>query len=354
MKKYIFVFLFCCFSISSVFAKTEEIKASGTGASEYSATINAIDNAIRQSSRVKMGQDQKLDLSETNLSFKDTRKIESETSGFLGKESYKSSGGEVELSVSEINREVGLQYKGSIEKYEVISSKKKGNTYTVKIKATVIVADEYKSPDLGQKAKYRVAILSSDTSKKWDCLGKSKNSNDIEKKIDDEMSRVIVSSKKMSVVDRKNIDKQLRELSLLDADIADPSNLNKLRKTALADYLLITQIDSFENSKTKKHIEMTGENVVSVSANLEVSYKLIETATMDIISSQSETRSFSVKNDASCQTVISSLTKNLGKSIANKMLVDLFPDYKTATETTTSNKAPVAKVSKPVMKMPWE
>jgi G3E family GTPase len=127
----------------------------------------------------------------------------------------------------------------------------------------------------------------------------------------------------MSVVDRENIDKQLKELSLLNKDLANPDNANKLKQIAIADYLLIVTVDSFNASTTTKTLELTGEKVTKGSANMEMSYKLIETATMDIVASGSDSTDMSLGAGAGCSSVVTSMTKKLSKSLSEDLLNQL-------------------------------
>ena len=119
---------------------------------------------------------------------------------------------------------------------------------------------------------------------------------------------------------RDNIDKQLKELSLLNKDLANPDNANKLKQIAIADYLLIITTDSFNASTTTKTLELTGEKITIGSANIELSYKLIETATMDIVASGSDSTDMSLGAGASCSSVVSSMTKKLSKSLSEDLL----------------------------------
>ena len=329
------------------FAKIIETTAIGRGSSEYIATMDAIDNAVRQTHKVDVKNDKGVDLSEKHIVVKDDTQIKIKSSaknktsfwsrvkGWFGgnsneSESYESAseasysyekkGGNQEFHDTSVSRQIEMKYKGAIDSYEVIESKESKGNWTVKIKAKVKQLDEYASPDLINKAKYRVAIVSSGNKTQWNCLGSKKSSKYIEDIAIKDMTDKIVSSKKMSVVDRDNIDKQLKELSLLNKDLANPDNANKLKQIAIADYLLIVTTDSFSASTTTKTIELTGEKVTKGSANIELSYKLIETATMDIVASGSDSTDMSLGAGANCSSIVSSMTKKLSKSLSEDLL----------------------------------
>lgn len=347
MKKYIVIGLTAIFITSPLYAKIIETTASGTGSSEYAATMAAIDNAVRQTHKVEVKNDKGVDLSETHVVVKDdtqikakassktktsvwskikgwfdgdSNEVESYDSASDASYSYEKKGGNQEFHDTSVSHEIGMKYKGAIESYEVIDSKESHGKWTIKIKAKVKQLGEYVSPDLIDKAKYRVAMVSSGNNTQWNCLGGKKSSKYIEDIAIKDMTDKIVKSKKMSVVDRDNIDKQLKELSLLNKDLANPDNANKLKQIAIADYLLIITTDSFNASTTTKTIELTGEKITKGSANIELSYKLIETATMDIVATGSDSTDIQLGAGANCSSVVSSMTKKLAKSLSEDLL----------------------------------
>lgn len=350
MKKRIIIGMMAVFMTLPLYARVIETTASGTGTSEYAATTDAIDNAVRQTHKVDVKSDKGVDLSETHVVVKDDTQIKAKASaktkisawskikGWFGSDSseaesydsasegaysYEKKGGTQEIHDTSVSREIEMKYKGAIESYEVLNSKESHGKWTVKIKAKVKQLDEYVSPDLIDKAKYRVAIVPSGNTTQWNCIGTKKSSKDIEDIAVKDITDKIVKSKKMSVVDRNNIDKQLKELSLLNKDLANPDNANKLKQIAVADYLLIVTTDSFNASTTTKTIELTGEKVTKGSASAELSYKLIETATMDIVASGSDSTDMSLGAGSSCSEVVSSMAKKLSKSLSEDLLNQL-------------------------------
>jgi len=347
MKKHFVIVMMATFIVLPSYAKVVETTASGTGVSEYAATMEAIDNAVRQTHKIDVKNDKVVDLSETHIVVKDDTQIKakaqaktkksawSKIKGWFGNDSseaessdsavdasysYEKKGGNQEFHDTSVSHEIEMKYKGAIESYEVLDSKEAKGKWTVKIKAKVKQLDEYVSPDLIDKAKYRVAIVPSGNTTQWPCLGSKKSSKYIEDIAIKDMTDKIVNSKKMSVVDRGNIDKQLKELSLLNKDLANPDNANKLKQIAVADYLLIITTDSFNASTTTKTLELTGEKVTKGSANIELSYKLIETATMDIVASGSDSTDMSLGAGTNCSSVVSSMTKKLSKSLSEDLL----------------------------------
>ncbi len=343
--------ILCCLLPLVANAKIETVNATGYGKNVYAATIDAIDNAVRQSNPVAVQHDKVTDLSVKRIVLKDERDIDAEYEAkqvfennvaeesngvFLSKlkfwskdnssekTRYRNKGGTVEFSDESIQREVQAQYQGVLYGYEIVKTEEqKDGTWKVSIAAKVKKVEEYKSPDLVAKAKYTVAIVPSDNGYSWKCISGNKKSKSIEEKIIDQISTPLVKSKKLTVVERDNINKQLKELSLLGKNLANENNLNKLKQIKIADYLLIVYVDGFNAAIQNKEIQLTGEKITTGSANLSVSYKLIETATMEIISMNDVSEDMSLGAGSSCDSTISQLAKRVGKELVDSLLTDL-------------------------------
>ena len=362
MKNIFSVFAISAILVTPALAKVEKVIAVGTGATEYEATVDAIDNAIRQNTDVTVNggsgkiinmkhdleDHRKADAShsvsvsgnsnyDSNASYEETansggkkhwwqfwRKRSSSThvssnSAYREQANAKSASdisSHEELSYTE--RDINMKYKGKIEGYKVLEMKQKGKKYTAKIEAKIFVVDDYVSPDMVKKSAYRVAITDFEGRRNWDCVG--------EKMIIKPLQKQLVKSKKITMVDRANFDKQMKELGLLNKDIANRENQSKLRQVAIADYILVGQIDSFNINRTEKDIELTGEHISKTDVSIAVSYKLIETATMDIVSSDSTTKSLHFDYRAGCADAANRLAEQAGKDLANKMLEDIFSE----------------------------
>ncbi|MBQ8294643.1 MAG: hypothetical protein IJX89_04640 [Alphaproteobacteria bacterium] len=336
MKKFFIVFLMFCGVINYANAKIQNVGATGYGKSEYEATIDAIDNAIRQTSVVSGGADSAKIVS-ADYHLEDTREIKAKvekkswfksiTDGWFDDDKQQVSadykedvfvdykGGKIDESLRIEERNINQKYQGKIEGYSVKSVSEKKGKYTVEIEAKVFVTDDYVSPDLVKKSKYSVVITGFEGKKKWDCLTDA----DLITAWEKDISR----SKKLTVVDRSNFDKQAKELGLLNDDIAKRENLNKLKQLEIADYLLVGRIERFNINRTDKTIQLTGEKVQKTDAKLTVSYKLIETATMEIVSTDSVSKSIHYESGASCNTVENALVKKVSDELMEILISDI-------------------------------
>lgn len=328
-----------------------DVRATGYGDSYYIATMDAIDNAIRQSNPVVMSSEQPIDLSEKKISVIDTRDInirssdetESQLSSeeiekpswfsrvkFWGKQKsesefyYRNKGGKFEVSDKSIARKIAARYEGQVESYEVVSAKHdKDGQHSVEINAKVKKLDKYESPYILQKAKYTVVMLTNGDNKTYSCMKQQKKTTNLENVIIDKMRDSLVASKKLSVVDRENFAKQLKELGLTEKDVANETDINKLKQVKVADYLLIIKVDNFNASTTTKTIQLTGEKQTEGKALLAASYKLIETATMEIVRSGSSDYSINLNSDTDCSNVTNRLVTHVGSELSKNLLDNL-------------------------------
>lgn len=204
----------------------------------------------------------------------------------------------------------------------------KEGTFYVKIKAIVKKADDYKSPDLIKKAKYSLSIVPFKATKEISCLGRKVSSKDFISKLSNTLSEQISKSKKFNLVDRDNLDAYADELALITNNTAHESNQSRLKNVSSADYILVGKIDSFVTTKTTQNVPMTGESYSNSRATSQVSYKLIETATMEVITSA--TVDERLKKDGSfnsCANLENEISKKIGLKISNEILTELFPGY---------------------------
>jgi len=323
MKKHIIAFIIFFAVTIPAQARIENIVATGYGASEYEATTDAIDNAIRQTSTVSGGGTKGRVIS-GEYKMEDTRKIKSKSKSWwkFWDDSYKEesefeySGGKINEKLHLEERDIEQKYSGQIEGYKVLSMSEKNNKFTARIEARVFIVDDYQSPDMVKKSKYRVAVAQFAGKRNWDCLNDTK--------LADKIERGISQSKKMTVVDRKNFDAYTKELGLINDDLASRENKSKLHQVAIADYILVGKIDNFSISRTSKEIQLTGEKINKTSATLELSYKLIETATMEIVSSDSVVKTVSYDHGASCGAIADTLGRRATDELVNAMIKDIF------------------------------
>lgn len=94
----------------------------------------------------------------------------------------------------------------------------------------------------------------------------------------------LAPSRKFNLVDRNNLDDYAAEMSIIEGDMTLPENKVKLKNLAAADYILVGTVDNFTASTSKNFVALTGETNYSSSSKLKISYRILEAATMEIVS----------------------------------------------------------------------
>lgn len=347
-----FLTLFLALFSVETYAKDVEVEAVGVGKDYDWAVMNALDNAVKQTNDVVINRTAPMSKMEVNTNEKLGVSIEEQAhynDGSLvgGDKSASYSGkGNVQYSAdaSVELKEINAKYEGKITSYNVISSEKKDDgLYYVKIKAIVKKTDDYESPDLIRKAKYTLSIVPFKADKQISCVGQKVSSAPLIEKISSVLSENLFKSKKFNIVDRDNLDAYADELSLV-ANGLTKEDKGRLKNIASADYILVGKIENFNTNKTTQNVPMTGESYSNSSASIQISYKLLETATMEVIFASSVDEGLKKGGSfSSCNNVEKELAKKAGNKIANDILRDLFPDYQPKIE------APKEKIVKKIV-----
>lgn len=334
--KNIFLVLFFALVTFTAQAKEIEVEAIGVGIDYDWALMNALDNAVKQTSEVTISRAspiQKMELNtKTNLGISATEHLDIDDGSLVkgkGEANYSgSNNAELTNEVRAELKEINAKYKGKINSYDVVNLEQKDGKYYVKIKAKVKQIDDYVSPDLVKKAKYSLSIVPFKVEKQIICLGKKVSATSFTNKISDILFREIAKSKKFNLVDRDNLDAYADELSLVNYNLSKEEDKSRLKNIASADYLLVGKIEDFSTRKTTQNVPMTGESYSTSSASVQVSYKLIETATMEVIASSVIDENLKKDgNFSSCNNIEKEFSKKIGHQISSEILTELFADY---------------------------
>lgn len=340
MKQIFLSLLFVSFAYTT-YAKEIEVEAMGVGKDYEWAVMNALDNVVKQTTDVTISRTAPMLKMEVNakesLDVSVNELANSNDGSLIGGEksaSYSGSGkAKYGIQASAELKEINAKYEGKISSYSVISSEQKDGNYYVKIKAIVKKVDDYNSPDLIKKAKYSLSIVPFKADKQISCVGKRVSSNSLTGKISSILSEKLLKSKKFNIVDRENLDAYAEELSLVNNDFTNEKEKSRLKNIASADYILVGKIEGFSTNKTTQNVPMTGESYSNSSASIQISYKLLETATMEVITSSTIEESLKKGGSfSSCNNVEKKLAQKVGLKISTEILTELFPDHQPAPE----------------------
>lgn len=342
-------------------AKEITVTAYGEGDDYDWAVMNAVENAVRQTSEISVQSNgmHKLDVSATlqhdtnfegEATVSDNLNVDyTERDGIIPtteqlnadaqeKATLKTKGNETyTASVKDNSKDILAKYSGTVSSYEVLEHSQENGKHRVKIKATIFKYDtrDYKSKSLVKKADYSLAIMPFKMSGNIKCLGQKVDAKAINTIISNLFIEKLAPSRKFNLVDRNNLDDYAAEMSIIENDLTSPENKIKLKNLAAADYILVGTIDNFVASTSKSYIEMTGETNYSSSSKLKLSYRILEAATMEIVSAGSVEKTFSKEGAfSSCANVEQLLFEKAISEAAETMLTDIFPDYKPSTKPT--------------------
>ena len=358
MKKLIcLLFVLAAFNVQ---AKEVTVTAYGEGQDYDWAVMNAVENAVRQTSTVTVERQgmHKVDVT-ASITDNVTMQAQSEASDKIvldarsrdglishegGLDAEETVSGSVRAeatqtttaAIKDNSKDILAQYKGSVESYEVLEHSVENGLHKVKIKATVIKEDvydahDYKSKDLVKKADYSLAVMPFKMSAAASCLGKKLNLKEVNSLIGNLFVEKLAPSRKFNLLDRNNMDDYAAEMEIIQNDMTLPENKVKLKNLAAADYILVGTIDNFSATTSKSVVQLTGEVNYSSSSKLKLSYRILEAATMEIVSVGSVEKKFAKAGAfSSCANVQELLFKRAVGEAAEKILTDIFPDYQPA------------------------
>ena len=206
--------------------------------------------------------------------------------------------------------------------------------------------NQYVSKGLGEKSDYSLIITPFKSKIGLRCLGQKVSLDNLNEQINEKFTEYLSESSKFNLLDRSNFDAYAQELSLVTNELTNPSNKGKLKNIASADYMLVGSIDALSASTNRQYIELTGETIYNSYSKLKLSYKLIEVATMEVVTSGSVEKKFDKEGQfSSCANLTDLLVDKVVKEASDKLLKKLFKD-ETEPTSAKQTKSPVRSKSK--------
>ena len=332
-------------------AKEVTVTATGSGETRDFAIMDAVENAVRQTTKITVEREkafQQLDIKASGEYTHQKSDVHSQSTEEAGKVV---SGGKSQKDYSDSHRmtvdlenkskEILAKYKGSVQSYQIIKEEQRDSLIYVTIEAIVVKEDvydshDYRSKNLLKKADYSLAVLPFKATKQLICLGQKISKDELNTLIANAFIEKLTPSRKFNLVDRNNLDNYADELALITDDMTLPENKVKLKNIVSADYILVGTIENFTATTQKEYLELTGEIYYESSSKLKLSYRLLEAATMEIISVGSVEKKFSKDGGfSSCHNVAELLINRTVTEAVEKLLPDIFPDDKPTNKETT-------------------
>lgn len=158
-------------------------------------------------------------------------------------------------TTSTVTSTANLQAQGQIASYKVLSEKKQGDHYAVRVKAEVY---KYETP-MANDHKHRLAILPLKTLRSsYDLFG-TVDGVTLAHELGFELESILTGTRQYSILDRASLEIAVGELGLIDSSLTGPAEKAKLQKVKGADFLVSTVIREAGVPVDKKYNSATGQ-----------------------------------------------------------------------------------------------
>ncbi len=101
----------------------------------------------------------------------------------------------------------------------------------------------------------------------------------LEREFSNELLNFLTKSRKFNMLSRTQIDKVMNENRLTESEWADPTQIQKMGKLLVADYLVTGVINRLETNLVSQNIQITGETAPRIVATFKCQFQVIESAT---------------------------------------------------------------------------
>lgn len=303
------------FITTSTNAKEVTVEALGVGSDYDWAVLSAIENAVRQNSTVYV--EKTLPEMRAMITVNDEAEVKD------GKEKSGKFNGNISGEIKTIE----AYYQGKVKSYRVLSMEEKNDKVYVTIEAKLDVVEEYKSPELEiKKPDYSLAVMPFKGLRTYSCGRDTVALNVVNNNIANSINQKISKTKKFSIVNRDDLYDYANEMSLEAAGLTKEKN--KIGNLKSADYMIVGTINEFQSYTNTKTIDVTGESFVNSFAKIVVNYSLVETATMEVLFTDTTSASLSKEGQGlSCEGTLRDVTDKLADEISNDIMKALFPNY---------------------------
>ncbi len=337
--------------LSAASAKEVEVVATGSADTEEWALNRALDNAVKQSAKVKISRNtpmvrvkngksvslkEDFDFDETPLDkkkgkFKGKEKDKKkDTDGQNEKNNYKGDFKSSSHKVTDISPEIiDAEYQGTVLSYKVEKTEVKDGNYYVTVKAKVEVEGDY-TPKLNlNKSEVKIAVAPFDIKKSdMDCAADT-TASEVGDLLVKDIIKALSNTGKVQVVERYDFTAYNKEAEIIALGGASTDSKKILSNIATADYILTGSVEEISVKVKQDGIAIMNAASDRTTVKMKVSFRLIETATMEIVyASEAEEMAIKKGGSISCDTAVANMMKIVPQIVAGKVVMKLYPDYK--------------------------
>jgi len=356
MKKGLFAFVAFAFMLQFTAAQAKEVEVLATGSADTEewALNRALDNAVKQSSKVRItrntpminakavsNSDLKYDfdydenpLDDDVVKKKGKRKCKDKDKGKAETDKPKNSyEGNKNLSA---NRKTEFQpdiieaeYDGTILSYTVEKTEFKDGKYYVTVKAKVEVAGDYQPKANLKKSEVKIAVAPFSVNKADMECATGTTPEDVSKLLVKDIITALSNTGKVQVVERYDFTGYLAEAGLVAAGASSKDNEKYMNNLATADYILTGSVDEVTVTVKEDGIAIMNNHSDRTVVKMKVSFRLIETATMEVVyASEASEGAIKKGGSMSCDKALANMMEVVPQIVAGKVVMKLYPDYK--------------------------
>ena len=187
------------------------------------------------------------------------------------------------FSSSEYQDQIKSKTKGVVESYNLISSDKSSDgLYTAKLQVSIVKFKASKSSN-----RKRIAVLPLQSRNRCCKIGDANlNEGSVGEELTASISSYLVQSRKFTVLDRAYEGQTGLEQSRLASDDVPITELAKLGRELVADYVLVGTINNIFLRKQTRKLSTVDKTITSIVGNASISYRIIDVPTGQIKFSQ--------------------------------------------------------------------
>ena len=101
----------------------------------------------------------------------------------------------------------------------------------------------------------------------------------VEREFSNELMNFLTKSRKFNMLSRTQIEKVMNENLLTESDWVDPSQIEKMGRLLVADYIVTGVINRIESKVISQNIQITGEAAPRIVTTFKCQFQVIESAT---------------------------------------------------------------------------
>jgi curli biogenesis system outer membrane secretion channel CsgG len=187
------------------------------------------------------------------------------------------------FSSSEYQDQIKSKTKGVVESYNLISSDRSSDgLYTAKLQVSIVKFKASKSSN-----RKRIAVLPLQSRNRCCKIGDANlNEGSVGEELTASISSYLVQSRKFTVLDRAYEGQTGSEQSRLASDDVPITELAKLGRELVADYVLVGTINNIFLRKQTRKLSTVDKTITSIVGNASISYRIIDVPTGQIKFSQ--------------------------------------------------------------------